>query len=429
MNQSIHCPKCGNEFNVEHALTVDIEKKLQHQFQEKLSNSLGEIDEEKNRLKAERDRFEEAKKKENEIFKEKLNQEKQKLMDELNKQIRDQMQADFEQKMNFLQNQNQEQEAKLKAAQDKELQFLRLQQELKTKEAEMEINLQKQLMQERNNLSEQIRQQEAAKLAMKEEEFTMRLKEMEKQLEDQVTLANEMKRKADQGSMQLQGEVQELALEDLLRNTFIYDQVSEVGKGVRGADCMLTVRNQLLQECGNIIFESKRTENFGADWIEKLKNDMRSQKAELAVIVTKAMPKDMDHFGEKNGVYICSFREVVSLTQLLRMALIKVSEAKRNQENKGDKMVALYNYLTGQEFVGNWSAIRDGFRNLRNLLQKEREDFERNWKKKEKQLDLIIQNSLYISGSIEGISGMENINMQLSEDAHEQLPEDQDGTQ
>jgi hypothetical protein len=92
-------------------------------------------------------------------------------------------------------------------------------------------------------------------------------------------------------------------------------------------------------------------------------------------------------------------------------------------------MVALYNYLTGQEFVGNWSAIRDGFRNLRNLLQKEREDFERNWKKKEKQLDLIIQNSLYISGSIEGISGMENINMQLSEDAHEQLPEDQDGTQ
>jgi hypothetical protein len=96
--------------------------------------------------------------------------------------------------------------------------------------------------------------------------------------------------------------------------------------------------------------------------------------------------------------------------------LLKISEAKRNQENKGDKMVALYNYLTSQEFVGNWSAIRDGFRNLRTMLQKERDDFERNWKKKEKQLDLIIQNSIHISGSIEGIAGMESINMQLEDD-------------
>src|SRR5690606_36470064 len=109
-------------------------------------------------------------------------------------------------------------------------------------------------------------------------------------------------RKAQQGSMQLQGEVQELALEALLRQAFPFDKISEVGKGIRGADCILTVRNAFGQECGCIIFESKRTQNFAAEWIDKLKNDMVSCSAEIAVIVTQAMPKDMERFGEKQGV-------------------------------------------------------------------------------------------------------------------------------
>lgn len=423
MNASIQCPSCGHDFNVEHALTADIEKKIQQQYQEKIKASAEKMEEARKQLQEDKIKFEETKRRENELFMEKLAQEKSKMTAELNQQIRTQMQADIEQQMRFLETQNKEQESKLREAKEKELQFLRLEQELKNKEAELELNLQKKMMEERQQIAEQIRQQENAKLALKEEEFTLRMREMEKQLEDQVNLANEMKRKADQGSMQLQGEVQELALEELLRNTFLLDEVSEVGKGVRGADCILTVRNQQLQECGKIIFESKRTEHFGGDWIEKLKADMLSQKADLAVIVTKAMPKDMEQFGEKSGVYICTFREVKSLTQLLRTALLKISEAKRNQENKGDKMVALYNYLTSQEFVGNWSAIRDGFRNLRTMLQKERDDFERNWKKKEKQLDLIIQNSIYISGSIEGIAGMESINMQLEDDEPNLLEE------
>lgn len=166
-----------------------------------------------------------------------------------------------------------------------------------------------------------------------------------------------------------------------------------------------------------IIFESKRTEHFTAEWIEKLKTDMLSQSADIAVIVTKAMPKDMDQFGEKNGVYICNFKEVKSLTTILRNAIIKISDTRKSQENKGDKMVALYNYLTSHEFVGNWNAIREGFRSLRGMLQKEREDFEKNWKKKEKQIEMIIQNSLHISGSIEGIAGQDTINMQLNDES------------
>lgn len=230
-----------------------------------------------------------------------------------------------------------------------------------------------------------------------------------------------MRRKQEQGSMQLQGEVQELALEELLRTSFPFDLISEVGKGVRGADCIQTVRNNIGIECGKIIYESKRTENFTADWIDKLKADMLGQGADIAVIVTKTMPKDMQQFGEKNGVYVCSFNEVKSLATVLRNAIVKISETRKSQENKGDKMVALYDYLTGQEFVGNWNAIRTGFRQLRNLLQKEREDFEKNFKKKEKQIDMIIQHSLYISGSIEGIAGQDSIDMHLQDGTDEHL--------
>ena len=150
---------------------------------------------------------------------------------------------------------------------------------------------------------------------------------------------------------------------------------------------------------------------------------MLSQKADIAVIVSKAMPKDMHQFGERDGVYICSFAEVKSLATVLRNAILKMSELRKSQENKGDKMVALYDYLTGPEFIGNWNAIREGFRQLRSMLQKEREDFEKNFKKKEKQIELIIQNSLHISGSIEGIAGQDSINMQIEDQASETLPE------
>jgi hypothetical protein len=315
-----------------------------------------------------------------------LKAEKIKIAKEKEEEVTIRIAADFENKIKMLEDNNAEANNKINEARKKELLFLQRENELQHKEAELEITLQKKLQAERIQLTESIREQEQTKNALKEDELNMRMKELEKQLDDQKKLADEMKRKAEQGSMQLQGEVQELALEELLKNNFPFDKVDEVGKGVRGADCILTVRNNLAQECGKIIFESKRTEHFTAEWIEKLKTDMLSQSADIAVIVTKAMPKDMDQFGEKNGVYICNFKEVKSLTTILRNAIIKISDTRKSQENKGDKMVALYNYLTSHEFVGNWNAIREGFRSLRGMLQKEREDFEKNWKKKKNKL-------------------------------------------
>jgi hypothetical protein len=215
----------------------------------------------------------------------------------------------------------------------------------------------------------------------------LRIKELEKQRDDQKKLADEMKRKAEQGSMQTQGEVQELLLEEMLRTAFPFDMITEGGKGVRGADCIQTVRNAFGQECGKIIFESKRTKDFAIDWIDKLKTDMRSQGADVAVIVTQALPKDMSSFGEKDGIWICSFAEAKAVVAMLRDAVIRIFNASKSQDNKGDKMNLLYDYLTSREFAEQWKAIREGFLSMKLSIQRERDAMEKMWKAREKQLE------------------------------------------
>ncbi|WP_394343556.1 DUF2130 domain-containing protein [Gynurincola endophyticus] len=225
-----------------------------------------------------------------------------------------------------------------------------------------------------------------------------------------------MKRKAEQGSMQLQGEVQELALEELLKNKFPIDLIEEVGKGIRGADCILTVRNQFGQNAGKIIFESKRTKNFDKEWIEKLKADMRSTSSDLAVIVTQTMPDQQQQFLQIDGIWICTFNEVAALTQVLRQGILKVYQLAASQENRGDKMHMLYDYLTSNEFGEQWKAIREGFQAMRASIQKERDAMEKLWKAREKQLEKVLLNAAHIKGSIEGIAGSDNIRLNLTDD-------------
>jgi hypothetical protein len=360
--------------------------------------------------------LQEAQKQEFEFAK-RLGDEKLQLQHSLEVSLRKSIGTDFENKLLLLEEANKDNEERLKTSRQKELDFLRKEQEFKNKEAELELSIQQRLQEERGKLSEEIRALEEHKTAAKETEYQMRLKELEKQLNDQIRLAEEMKRKAEQGSTQLQGEVQELALEELLRANFPFDQVSEVGKGVKGADCILTVRNNFGQECGKIIYESKRTRDFSLDWIEKLKADLRSQGAHIAVIVTQAMPKDMPCFGEKGGVWICSFSEVKALTSVLRDGIVKLFNAARSQDNKGDKMTLLYNYLTSTEFSEQWKAIREGFLSMKQSIQRERDTMEKLWKAREKQLEKVLLNAAHVRGSVEGIAGKDTIDVSLLEDA------------
>ncbi|MFN5987497.1 MAG: DUF2130 domain-containing protein, partial [Chitinophagaceae bacterium] len=299
---------------------------------------------------------------------------------------------------------------------EKELDFLKKLQEIQTKEAELELELQRKLNAERELIKQQIQKEELERISIKDQEHQLKVKELEKQIEDQRKLAEEMRRKAEQGSMQMQGEVQELLLEELLKASFPFDLISEVGKGVRGADCIQTVRNNIGQEAGKIIYESKRTTAFAAEWIEKLKADLRSQGADIAIIVTQTFPKDMDRFGEKDGVYICSFQEVRSVALLLRNAILKVHDVRKSQVNKGDKMTLLYDYLIGNEFGEQWKAIGEGFRQMRQSIQKERDAMEKLWKSREKQLEKVLLNAMHIKGSIEGIAGSDSINLDLLQD-------------
>lgn len=396
MATEIKCPNCGHEFEPNDAIRTQIETELKSKVAE-------------------------WQKKKNEEFQQKMDEEKKRMQQSMEENLRKNIAADFEAKLGMLEKSNKENEEKLKEARQQQVEFLKKEQELKNKEAELELSVQKKLQSEREKLAEEIRKLEEQRIAAKETEFNLRMKEMEEKLEAQRKLAEEMKRRVEQGSMQSQGESQELLLEELLRTSFPFDLVTEVGKGVRGADCIQTVRNSFGQECGKIIYESKRTKDFGGDWIEKLKADMRSQGADVAVIVTQAMPKDMDGFGEKDGVWICSFREAKAVAYMLREGIIKVYNASRSQLNKGDKMNLLYDYLTGNEFAEQWKAIREGFMSMRLSIQKERDQMEKLWKQREKQLEKVLLNAAHIRGSIEGISGMESVDLNLLDDGNNDL--------
>ncbi|WP_169306790.1 DUF2130 domain-containing protein [Pedobacter polaris] len=416
MSTEIKCPNCNHTFPIEEVMAEEYKQDLREKMV-----SFTKQKEEEFQKKAEA--FEQQKKQQELAFEQKLAQEKAALQTTMAENLRKTISADFENKLKMSEDANKENEEKLKLARVKEIEFLKKEQEIKTREAELELSISRKLQEQREELVAQVRKQELDKNNLKETEHQLRVKELEKQLDDQKKLAEEMKRKAEQGSMQLQGEVQELILEELLRNTFPFDIIEEVGKGVRGADCVHNVRNQFGQECGKIIYESKRTKDFSMEWIEKLKKDMRSMGVDVAVIVTQCYPKGMDCFGEKDGVWICSFDEVKAVSYILRDGIVKLFGAAKSQENKGDKMHMLYDYLNGNEFSEQWKAIREGFMSMKLSIQRERDAMERLWKSREKQLEKVLLNAAHIRGSIEGISGNDNIQLSLNDEDDDLLLE------
>ena len=394
MPTTIKCPKCGNEFEPNESIREQIKTELNQKAIE-------------------------WQKRKDEEFRLKMEEEKKQIQQHLEQNIRRSISLDYENQLRLLSQTNKDNEERLKEARQQQLELFKKEQELKNREAELELSVQKKLQLERERLSSEIRKLEEQRIATIETEYRLRMKEMEEKLEAQRKLAEEMRRKAEQGSMQLQGEVQELALQEMLQSTFPFDLILEVGKGVRGADCIQIVRSNFGQECGKIIYESKRTNAFVNEWIEKLKADMRSQGAEIAVIVTRAMPRDMDCFGIKDGVWVCDFSEVKALASVLREGVIRVFNTAKSNENKGDKMHLLYGYLTSSEFAEQWKAIREGFLAMKFSIQRERDAMERLWKAREKQLEKVLLSAAHIRGSIEGIAGMDAVDLNLLENGEE----------
>ena len=249
----------------------------------------------------------------------------------------------------------------------------------------------------------QIEKEKIKKLV--EDSNELRIKELQKKLEDQKNLTEEMIRKQEQGSMQLQGEVQELAIEEWLGTQFPLDTIEEIKKGARGGDCIQIVNTRNDQNCGKIYYESKRTKDFQPGWIAKFKADMREKGADIGVLVTEAMPSDLQRMGMKDGVYVCTYEEFKGLSGVLRETVIQVYAALGSQVNRGDKMHMLYDFLTSNNFRMQVEAIVEGFTSMKNGLETEKRSMQRIWKEREKQIEKVIMNTIDMHASIRGIAG------------------------
>lgn len=365
MGTEITCPNCNHHFELNESLKNEVEKELRGKMLDWQKKKEADFENQKNQL----------------------------LADALKKAA-----EDTAARMRSL-----EEEAKIKTQQlqdlqKKELDLMRDKNALEEKQKNLEVEIEKRFLEKRKEIEE-------STIKREQELFDLKTKEYKLQMEQQQKLIEELKRKSEQGSMQLQGESQEILLEEILKESFPFDMIEEVGKGVEGADCIQTIRNNGGNICGKIIYESKRTKAWSNNWIDKLKTDKRNTGADMAILVTQTFPKDMDRFGEKDGIWVCGFNEVAGLAHALRSGIIKIYDAQKAQEGKGDKMQMLYDYLTGNEFRGQVEAITEGFMALKQGISRERIQMEKIWKEREKQLEKVLLSTSGMYGSVKGIAG------------------------
>tara|TARA_R110002049_G_scaffold166649_4_gene332760 strand:- start:8258 stop:9541 length:1284 start_codon:yes stop_codon:yes gene_type:complete len=400
MDQSskISCPNCNTLIDVNQILYRQLEGDLKKKYDAQLV-AVSKQQEKEAALFAEQKRqFEEAKKKENELFKERLEAKLKEEKSLLNEQLKKQLAEENSEVMAGIQKELQEKSDKLKEYNRMQADLERLKREKTELKEEIEMAAEKKFSQQILLEKDKIKRQE-------EDRMELAMKELKKQLEDQKKLTEEMKRKQEQGSMQLQGEVQELAIEEWLEATFPLDTIEEIKKGARGADCVQIVNTRSKSNCGKICYESKRTKDFQPTWIEKFKADIRDKGADIGVLVTEVMPSDMQRLGMKDGIWICTFDEFKGLSNVLRESIIRLSAAISSQENKGDKMGMLYDFLTSNAFKLQIEAIVEGFTTMKNDLESEKRSMQRIWKSREKQIEKVVTNTIDMYGSIKGIAG------------------------
>lgn len=397
-NTHIKCPNCGTEINVDQILSHQAEEKIKKEYERRLNEQLHNFSKEKELLEKQKQEFEAKKQKENEMFLKRVEEVKKQNAAEIQDKLQKELQEQFGMKLKQLEEEAARKAEENKSLREKELIFLQKEKELKEKEEQLQYQLQKQLLEKSSEIEAVAAKREAQK-------FELREKELLKQIEDQKKLTEEMKRKQEQGSMQLQGEVQELAIEEWLQSNFPLDTIEEIKKGARGGDCIQIVNTRTRQNCGSVYYESKRTKDFQPSWIEKFKEDMRQKGATFGVLVTEAMPKEMERMGQKEGIWICSLEEFKGLSFVLRESVVLLHQAAQSQENKGEKMELLYDFLTGNEFRMQVEAIVEGFTQMQRDLDSEKRAMESIWKKREKQIQKVLNNTTAMYGSVKGIAG------------------------
>ena len=394
----IKCPNCGASIDVQDILAHQLEEEINKKYQAQIAEEKKKYEAEQEKLKQDKLDFEQKKKQENELFQErfdkKLKEEKGLMEEKLKAKLLEEQSEQF----SALQKELNEKSEQVKELNRSKAEIEKLKREKGELKEAAEAEAQKKLNELLQTEKEKIRKVE-------EDRNELKFKELQKQLEDQKRLTEEMKRKQEQGSMQMQGEVQELAIEEWLAIQFPLDTIEEIKKGVRGGDCIQIVNTRTEQNCGKIYYESKRTKDFQPSWIEKFKTDIRDKGANIGVLVTEVMPSDMDRMGLKDGIWICNYDEFKGLCNVLRESIVQINLAVSSQENKGDKMHMLYDYLTSNQFRMQIEAIVEGFTSMKMALDSEKRAMQRIWKEREKQIDKVTANTIDMHASIKGIAG------------------------
>lgn len=382
MDNSIICPSCKKSIPLSEALSHQVDDQLARE-REQMKTVLNE----------------EAK-----IWKEdqrkKLEEEKNKVQQEGFTKIKEQVQKEMELKIKDSQNESEELMKQNKAFQD---QLLEQNKQMRQLRQENEVKR----LEDQKKLNEEIEHLKLEEKKRVDEEYRLKMAEKDKKLDDVLKANEDLRRKLEQGSQQLQGEILELEVENILRQQFPFDEIKEVPKGRIGADAMQVVRNNIGTQCGTILWELKRTKSWDNKWIQKLKDDQREVKAEFAVLISEVLPNDIKVFGQKDGIWVGSFHSIVGLGMVLRRCLLDVMSVKSASSGQKGKKEIMWEYLTSTEFNQKMQAILETFSSMQLDIDKEKIWFRRKWEKQEANIRRVIDNTAGMYGSLESIMGKE----------------------
>ena len=398
---TIICPSCKTEIKLTESLAAPLLESTRRNYEKRLAQKDAEIVKRESGLREREEAIAKSKEQLDEEIAEKIRLERGKIAADEARKAKLALQTDLDQKTKELADLNvlmQEREAKLIEAQKAHADLIRKQRELDDAKRELELTVEKRVEEGLAVIREQAKKEAEEGLKLKVLEKEQTIASMQKQIE-------ELKRKAEQGSQQLQGEVQELELEALLRTKFPRDTIEPVPKGEHGGDALQRVVGPSGQVCGTIIWESKRTKNWSDGWLAKLREDQRAAKAEIAVIVSQSLPKDIETFGVVEGVWVTHPKTVLPLALTLRHTLIEVGCARQASEGQQTKTEMIYQYLTGPRFRHRVEAIVEAFSTMQEDLDKEKKAIIKQWAKREEQIDRVMQATAGMYGDLQGIAG------------------------
>jgi len=414
----ITCPNCGHEFEMSDALTGRIREHLKAELLQDVSRREAELKKKIDALKAQEAQVS----KKSEALDAEIETRLKERLSEAEKKASQKLEGKYADQLKELQGALDEKDAAIKTFRDQELELRKRQRKLEEERASLELEVARKLDAER----EKIREEASKKTA---EEHRLKDREKDKVINDLRASLEDMKRKAEQGSMETQGEVLEQEFEAQLKSFFVHDDIQPVPKGIRGADLVQTVRTPMGAECGVLLWETKNTKAWSNGWIPKLKDDMIETRASIAILVSVVLPDGISRFGQLDGVWVSDPLCAIPLAAALREQLTAISRERSASVGKSEKMEALYQYLAGVEFKQKIEGIVEAFTSMQDQLNRERRAMEKHWKQREKEIERVVKNTVGLYGDMQGIIGGQIPAipaLELDADTAKQLPEGSD---